>query len=142
MPAHTKKAMWLFIESVMPDRFRTGSLGQGTIKVEETAGRSNAMLPKIAEIFSVEDLQQLTGVCVVQGPGSFTAVRTGVLIANLLARMFHKPLVGISADETQDLNSLAASLEAGNLCSVDYIAPQYSAEPNITLKPSVQSVAK
>jgi hypothetical protein len=127
--------MWLFIESTQPDSFRLGALtGQGP-KIAPVRGKSHRILAELNRRFSPADIKRADGICVVQGPGSFTAVRTGVLIANLLSRLFKKPLVGVTASEAGDAGALGAALYAGGLCATDYVAPQYSSEPNITVKP-------
>lgn len=99
----------------------------------ELEGRSNVLLPKLAK--NKNNFDFLEGVCVVSGPGSFSAVRTGVLYANLLSRLKKVPLVGVTVEEAADLPSLARKLEASSWKSkaVDYVAPVYEAEPNITL---------
>lgn len=74
----------------------------------------------------------LSGICVVRGPGSFSAIRTGVLYANLLSRLLRLPLFSISAEEAADLRRVAKRLEYGALRSASYVAPVYDREPNIT----------
>lgn len=70
----------------------------------------------------------------VAGPGTFSSVRTGVLQANLLARLLRVPLVGVLAEEARDLPKLSERLWSGNLAAATYVAPLYDAEPNITVK--------
>jgi tRNA A37 threonylcarbamoyltransferase TsaD len=126
--------MWLFIESTQPDSFRVGALAGRGPKIAAVRGKSHCILTELARRFSPADIKRADGICVVQGPGSFTAIRTGVLVANLLARLFKKPLVGVTASEAGDTGALAAALQAGSLCATDYVAPQYLSEPNITVK--------
>lgn len=69
----------------------------------------------------------------VAGPGSFSAVRAGVLQANLIARLLKLPLVGVTVDEAGDLEALHRELRDPRLkLAVPYVAPIYDKEPNIT----------
>jgi hypothetical protein len=105
--------------------------GEGVVSV---GGRSNALLSTLAKRVPLTKLRRAKGICVVQGPGSFTAVRTGVLVANLLSRLTQKPLVAISVDGAQDLGMLAKMLSDGLLPVSSTVLPVYDAEPNITVK--------
>lgn len=124
---------WLFIDTTKAGEYRVGFLRPGKSRVSPGQGRSNRYLPALSKLAKEADWARIDGVCVVRGPGSFTAVRTGVLIANLLARLRRKPLVGVTAEDAQDLDSLAERIAHGFLPSAGYVAPAYGAEPNITL---------
>lgn len=120
---------WLFIDTSRADQFRVGSLG-AKISVKTIQGRAQGLLPAIMRLPKMK----VDGVCVVQGPGSFSAVRTGTLIANLLSRLWKKPLVGVSVEESADLSMLFERLSKKGVKSSAYVAPVYDAEPNITVK--------
>lgn len=77
--------------------------------------------------------KKLSGICVVAGPGSFSAVRLGVLHANLLARLWKVPLYGVTSSEAQDLRVLSQRLARHDFPRRTYVAPVYDAEPNITV---------
>ncbi len=124
---------WLFIDSAEPQKFRLGLLDGDSVKIWEHAGRSHEILGQLAKHVPYKILKNTSGICVVSGPGSFTAIRTGVLIANLLARLFKKLLVGVSVQEAQDLKILSARLAAGKISPSVYVKPEYDTEPNITL---------
>ncbi|MFA5185837.1 MAG: hypothetical protein WC551_05080 [Patescibacteria group bacterium] len=125
---------WLFIDTSKSGEFRVGLIGPGKPRISQGQGRSNKFLPILALRLKSVDLEKISGVCVVAGPGSFTAVRTGVLVANILARHSGKPLYGITTERAQDLVRLKSDLETGKLEPVGYVAPVYDSEPNITLK--------
>jgi len=78
--------------------------------------------------------RDILGICVVAGPGSFSSVRSGVLDANLLARLWRVPLVGVTVEDAQDLPALARRLAAEHSRGAAYVAPIYDAEPNITVR--------
>jgi len=84
------------------------------------------------------------GIIVVAGPGSFSSIRGGVLLANLMSRLMGVPLyrVGHGAsgighrqtDEPIDLDELRDQIAHGRLKPVTYVAPVYDQEPNITVR--------
>ncbi len=77
---------------------------------------------------SVHDIQKLV---VVRGPGSFTAVRTGLIIANTLGALLQIPLVGIVADHTlSDEEVIRIGLKTSKKNTL--IRPWYGKSPNIT----------
>jgi tRNA A37 threonylcarbamoyladenosine modification protein TsaB len=78
-------------------------------------------------------MRKTKGVCVVSGPGTFSLIRSGVLVANLLARLLNKPLVGIESSKASNLELLASTLDSMRLPPNAYVAPVYDREPNITL---------
>lgn len=86
------------------------------------------------QIIRPRELASLRGICVVAGPGSFSAVRGGVLMANLLGRLLGKPLVGVSREDAENLSKLRRSLFAQAFTPQPYVAPVYDAEPNITCR--------
>lgn len=121
---------WLFLDTHASSAFRFGTLTDGKApSVKTVEGRAYELLPKLVNVRQ----KDVDGICVVAGPGSFSAVRTGVLYANLLARLWNVPLVGVSVDEAEDLARLTDSLLANERNAVSYVAPVYDAEPNITI---------
>lgn len=123
---------WLFIDTTRTGICRFGMLEPDGSGVITRAFKADRLLTHIAQRIGLEALQRtMSGVCVVAGPGSFSAVRSGVLVANLLARFLHTPLIGISVTEAQDLGSVAQHLE-GLKQMATFVAPVYDAEPNIT----------
>ncbi|MFA5935836.1 MAG: hypothetical protein WC787_03215 [Patescibacteria group bacterium] len=123
---------WLFIDTSVAGAGRVGILDGLTIQVKGIVGRSGALLPAIAKIGSSR-LKNVRGVCVVSGPGSFSSVRAGVLIANMLARLLRVPLVGVSVREADDLTNLSDRLSRQDVSPQSFVAPVYDAEPNITM---------
>lgn len=64
---------------------------------------------------------ELTGICVFQGPGSFTGLRIGISFANALAYGLEIPIYATKEKNKLDL-----------LKSVEVVIPEYGAEPTIT----------
>ncbi len=120
---------WLFLDTHAKDRVVYAWIEGGRVtKRVEKEGRATVLLPLIAK-----NMKKIEGVAVVAGPGSFSAVRTGVIDANLISRLLHVPLVGLSVDEASDLDHVAQTLCATGYVLRDYVAPVYDAEPNITV---------
>ena len=125
---------WLFIDTSQPNVFRMGTLAAGDTRVVSYEGRAHELLPMIARKLSPTKLRQLEGICVVHGPGSFSAVRGGVIAANVLSRVWKLLLVGVSCVEVEELEQLAQDLATKKKSPTGYVTPTYIAEPNITLK--------
>ena len=85
---------------------------------------------KIEEILNKSSIsyEDLEGIAVFKGPGSFTGLRVGMSVANALAYGLDQPIVAASGDDWQ----LAAikKLLAGQNDRV--AAPEYGAAVNIT----------
>ncbi|MFH1078402.1 MAG: hypothetical protein V1745_03960 [Patescibacteria group bacterium] len=124
---------WLFIDTSVAGSVRFGSLGGARPTVRTVKGRSGVLLPSIAGKLGCEALRDVCGVCVVDGPGSFSSIRGGVVAANVLARSLGVPLVGVDASEAADLVRLGGRLAADAIPHVATVLPRYDAEPNITL---------
>lgn len=120
---------WLFLDTHAKDRVVYAWIEGGRVtKRVEKEGRATVLLPLIAK-----NLKKIEGVAVVAGPGSFSAVRTGVVDANLISRLLRVPLVSLNVQEGQDLEGLAVRIASGDISTTSYVAPVYDAEPNITV---------
>jgi|WetSurMetagenome_2_1015567.scaffolds.fasta_scaffold860112_1 hypothetical protein len=127
--------MWLFIDTSERGRERLALIGRTGKIVTRTRRRPRgSVVETLASFTEPKAVASCEGICVVAGPGSFSAVRSGVLAANLLARLHSKPLYGVSVEESRDLPRLWTRLVQGLLTSEPYIAPVYDAEPNITCR--------
>jgi hypothetical protein len=122
---------WFFIDTHVRGQVRLAELPiSGAIRERTAQGRRSPVVAA-ASFFSSASRRRATGVCVVQGPGPFSAIRSGVLCANILSRVLRIPLVGVSVDESQDLAALRDALGASRFAPQSYVAPVYDAEPNI-----------
>lgn len=122
---------WLFIDTHVRGQVRLAELPiSGAIRERMVHGTRSPSVAA-ASFFASAVRTRATGVCVVQGPGPFSAIRSGVLFANIFARLLRLPLVGVSVDEAQGLPSLRDALAASRIPLRTYVAPVYDAEPNI-----------
>jgi hypothetical protein len=95
--------------------------------------KPGSLVGTIAHKFSKDKIASAEGIVVVQGPGSFSAIRAGVLVANLLSRIYAKPLYGITVEESGNLANILGLITSGKLKKLKYADPIYDREPNITL---------
>ena len=80
------------------------------------------------------EAKDLKGVVVVTGPGPFTSLRIGVVVANTLAYALNIKVVGIKATEFISNDMLVKKGEAKlvKVKSFQIVEPFYGKEPNIT----------
>lgn len=123
---------WLFIDTSVAGLCRVGILSDKSRSVREVKARSGALLPEIAKM-GMKKLKAVKGICVVHGPGSFSSVRAGVLVSNLLSRLLSVPLVGITVREAGDLENTWEKLSRGTFSPRAFVEPTYDSEPNITI---------
>jgi len=128
---------WLLINSCERATLRLARIpSTGEIKESVIQGSRSSILSELETILSPSEISQLEGIALVYGPGSFSSVRSGVVIANLLSRLYHVPLYGFTKDEAMDLIDVRRQLVSGSKQPSQYISPLYDAEPNITIKRS------
>lgn len=70
----------------------------------------------------------VTGLVIYKGPGSFTGLRIGITVFNTLAHANARPIVGETGDDWQSQG--LRRLEAGE--NEEIILPEYGGEANIT----------
>ncbi len=107
---------------------------QGTLikEMQWESGRelSDHLLDKIGELITEinKDWNDLEGLVVFQGPGSFTGLRIGATVANALAYVRNIPIVGTTG--AQWVDDGVHRLNTGD--NDKQVTPHYGAEPNIT----------
>jgi len=101
------------------------------------SGKILVLLDKLLKKIKAKK-EDLAGVVVGNGPGPFTSVRQGVVVANALGRLLDIPIIGVRAEEFNlDKKSVAdyeAKLKKSKAGKI--VLPFYDREPNIT-KPKV-----
>lgn len=130
---------WLFIDTHDMHQLRLAT-GDAMSYREWSSTRRGGLLSLIAQKIGLRGCRSLDGICVVRGPGGFSCTRSGVVIANLLSRIFQIPLVGVMADEATDLASLFRRVQSGDVMTVAFVEPIYAMEPNITM-PKTKRIA-
>lgn len=91
---------------------------------------SLTILQKIQQVLerSSHSFQQLEGIVVYSGPGSFTGLRIGISVANTLAYGLRIPIVGSSAEAW--IQEGISRLKSGENTKVTL--PDYGSEPNVS----------
>jgi hypothetical protein len=100
--------------------------------VEWESGRrlADGLLGRIAELLKSQDrvINDLTGIVILSGPGSFTSLRIGHTVANVLAESLLIPIVGgLGDDWLKEGLSRLSKATAG-----EPVWPFYGAEANVT----------
>lgn len=130
-----ERMAWLLINTSDRVRFSAALLSEdGVIKERNAEGARVSVFSLLRAIVDPDELPGLRGIAVVYGPGSFSAIRSGVLVANLLSRLYHIPLYGFSKDEALNPSEIGRRLSEGSVSPSEYVSPVYDAEPNITIK--------
>lgn len=91
---------------------------------------SDTLLTKIEQLLKQANLKmnQLDGIAIYKGPGSFTGLRIGITVANTLSYSLNIPIIGKQGDDWQE-QGIKDLLVGKNQTQ---ILPLYGAEPNIT----------
>jgi tRNA threonylcarbamoyladenosine biosynthesis protein TsaB len=95
---------------------------------------ADTLLSKIREILKNSNLknEDITGIIMHTGEGSFTGLRIGTTVANAMAYSLNVPIV--SAEGEDWMSNGIESLKTAKVGEL--VVPKYNAEPNIT-KPKV-----
>ncbi len=117
------------------------ALGEmGDIKYEKKIlakfEQEEKLLVSLKDFLSINKFEiiDLDGLIVVSGPGSFSALRIGLAVANTIAWSFNKGIVGFRKDEFKNYQELLIKGEEFLSESKNFkiVLPQYGVEPNIS----------
>lgn len=91
---------------------------------------SDTLLTKVEQLLQQANLKmnQLDGIVVFEGPGSFTGLRIGITVANTLSYSLNIPIVGAQGEGWRE----QAIKKLQTKQNQTQILPFYGAEPNIT----------
>lgn len=125
--------MWLYIDTSERGSFRVAKIPRrGKAKAVTAPGLRLRFIPWLSSFMPRAAFQKCEGIIVVEGPGSFSSIRAGVLVANMVARLVNKPLYRLAKADVQDLADIQKGLIKRRFRPVSYVAPVYDREPNIT----------
>jgi len=161
--------MYLFINTASAEFIQLALTdGQGQILVKKNIKakykQSEKLLPGVENLLKAygnTPLRKLQGIVVVKGPGSFTALRIGLTVANTMAFGLNIPVVGVMDGEFEKIigegmKKLKGSIEAPHPLKIlagqgrldqqhgrlsqrsSYVMPEYGMEPNITIKNTIK----
>jgi len=100
------------------------------IKWEAHRELADTLLVKIKELLESKNItnNDIEGIIMHTGEGSFTGLRIGTTVANAMAYSLNIPILAAKGDDWIDSGIKAIkSAKAGEL-----VVPEYNAEPNIT----------
>lgn len=124
---------WLYIDTRTRASAEFGWISPaGDIKLWKVKPGAPGLMSSLAEKIKPVDLKNCLGICLVRGPGSFSSVRMGALVANLLSGVDSLPLYALVAEA--DFQPSRVPVLMANLKPVAYAGPLYDQEPNITIK--------
>ena len=140
-------------------------------EIEGEYKQAENLLPLIGESLNnwQKKISDITGIAVVTGPGGFTqhhfqtdnssnksisgvkkiksgagftALRIGVVTANVLAYALNIPVIGLTLNEFKNNRQLVAQAinKLKNAKSGGVVVPEYGREPNITVSPKHQNI--
>lgn len=75
-----------------------------------------------------QSFEDIEGVAIMQGPGSFTGLRIGITVANTLAEGLGVPIVGATGENWQE--TALQRLRSGEDDQI--VLPEYGGSPHIT----------
>lgn len=121
----------LGIETAVMNRGSVAFLNKGRIveeQYERAGGYRDRLWPAIDRVLKGAGihLEQIEGIAVSQGPGSFTGLRVGISVAKTLALSLKKPLLGIST-----LEVLACGLDSRFSRPPNLLIPILDAKKNL-----------
>lgn len=135
--------MILLINTAISEEVFIGLVENGvsidSIKLTGEKRQADRLLSLLDRVLKKNKLKltNLMGIAVVKGPGSFTSLRIGVVVANTLAWSLKVPIIGVTAsdfDSASKLVKIEGKLKSARGKTPKIIDPKYGAEPNITLK--------
>ena len=127
-------SMYLFINTASAEEIILALVdGKGQILVKKNIKakykQSEKLLLNIDKI--LKDIKDIKSVIVVKGPGSFTALRIGVVTANTLAWALRIPIIGVKLEEKTKIEA-AIEKSLKKIIKFKQVMPEYGMEPNIS----------
>ena len=133
--------MYLFISTTAPDAASLILVDSNSVLIEKVSlpyleSQRADVLIEVEKLLVNHDVKpkDLTGIVVVTGPGHFSYLRTGIVIANTFAFALNIPVVGIALNDFSNDEELVkrglVHLKEKN--SSVPVMPEYGREPNIT----------
>ena len=112
-------------------------------RVNHTETRPEAFFQLLADDLKIWGVpwSALTSIAVVNGPGSYTSLRTLTTLANTLAFALKIPVVGLEQPEKHTDKQVFLSLGTAEHARPSWVVPAYAHAPHIT-KPKKSSILK
>ncbi|MAG28999.1 tRNA (adenosine(37)-N6)-threonylcarbamoyltransferase complex dimerization subunit type 1 TsaB [bacterium] len=127
--------MYLYINTTERDLFEIALIGKNGVirkkKVKSERKHSEKLLASIQKLLTLSKtlLQDINGIAVVKGPGSFTSLRIGITTANALAYALQIPIFGINSSDVKPTLRTNLFQKRG---TKRVVVPTYGQPPHIT----------
>lgn len=133
--------MYLFLNTQNSDQIILALINKsGQIlvmkKISAEHQQSEKLLASLESILKQAkiNLKKITGLIVVTGPGSFTALRIGLATANILAWSLQIPIIGLKSTNQSPEQLIKVGLKKiTKIKKFQQVLPEYGQEPNITV---------
>jgi tRNA A37 threonylcarbamoyladenosine modification protein TsaB len=129
--------MYLLIDMSVQDIIVLKLCSKNQQKSIKKEGRNRELLEFI-DIFLLQEKKKkedIEGIAVVAGIGSFTSVRIATVVANVFAYIKNIPVITI--DDSEKTNNIRIIEKIEKQKDAVYISAKYSSEPNIGKKKNV-----
>ncbi len=130
------KSMFLFLNTIQGYDLELGLFDEqewrGRVKVRFLAGHGDKTLVLLEKTLkrSKVKLGDLQGIAVLQGSGSFTGIRIGLTIANIIGFVLNIPVLAVKSLDQDSFRKTIKRLS--KMKKPTPIKPFYDREPNIT----------
>lgn len=125
--------VWLVHEKKIQDQQELSVVWHGSDKalafIDSVLRKNKISIPRLSQII------------VVRGPGSFTAVRTGLIVANTLAAVLRIPAQGIVTEQQLTLQQVVRAAQKKGVKN-RMVKPWYGKSPNITRAKPIRRQAR
>ena len=134
-PKTKSRAWYLLIDSSRRDHLTLKLFSAADVKIFSGSIKTHSIIEILDTFLKLKlALARIRGIAVVHGPGSFSALRSGMIISQLMARYYDIPIMGVSADAASDLRGLIKRFQKlKSDAPRRMLKPQYGKLPNITV---------
>ncbi len=131
-----KQKIILFINTAVPGEVSAGLSDGKKITHKKAKGNSDKLLVLVDQVLRANKIgpESIGGIAVISGPGSFTAVRQGIVATNALGFLLRIRVVGIRIGEFKNDRELfmVAGSKMVKARVGETVLPFYGGKPNIT----------
>ncbi len=123
--------MYLLLDLSVKDTIHLALFNTDSIEHKKYSGMNRELLSSVDNFLSLQNVekQNIEGIMVVVGAGSFTSTRIACVVANTFAYVLQIPLLAVGEDKIDGVQDLIPELLKQP--KGQYISATYSGEPNI-----------
>jgi len=123
--------MYLLFDLSVRDTTHLALFNKESIEHKKYSGMNRELLSSVDDFLNLQNVkkEEIGGIMVVVGAGSFTSTRIGCVVANTFAYVLQIPLLAIGEDKIDNIQGLISELLKQP--KGQYISATYSGEPNI-----------